>query len=899
MELIFGLHADGRTFPDVYDGAVAAIDRDVVGPAGLVSALEVALGLGGPQTAQAVRIAAWMAKMSTAVADNPDLFFASSFAKDPWATARSLLEWRDAWIMAGWDRSQSGSARVDAIAVVEAAGASLSFALADRLRNVTEVVKISKPGRLRTIRLIEPLQLMPPQWRKLFQALSSAGVTVHEAPSAGCAVSGSDLEKVRLYLANGASSSLSGDGTFVILEADTGLMSAETVAEWVAADSDRGTDLVLVLDTDGDTSLLDHALAARGLPALGQSASSPWRGALQVLPLAFALAWKPFRPQVLLDLLLLERSPVGRKAARLLAGALSREPGQGGSAWTLAWDRIEADLRERFTDADDGERQVRQRLERWRNWTRSGDYDRNAGMPVGEVRKIAARVSEWALTSSGALPDPLMLAAAGAAKAVMQAVDALELDIVPALLIERIVQQVAGDGAANARHIAHAGGLRCVGRAGAIHGSVKSLVWWNFCGPGEKAPTCPWSDAELKSLLASGCQFEDRETAAARRAWQMSHPLQMATERVILVQPRLNAGSASVTHPLLHQLDPLVRPARSVLTHAGEALISNAITQIGGRPIARQLVTSAIPPRARALWTLPVAARSRLAGREESATSLQRLIDCQTRWMLEDVLRLRNGRHAQIPSVDQLLGNLAHALAEYVFTPGSAPDASAVRHRVEAAFDAHVDRIAAPLRQPEYAADLADARRRVPEALADLASQMQAQGLSIIGSEVERRLSVSPGMDVMGRFDLLARRDNGQTIVLDLKWSRSERRRREEVGEGRALQLAAYSAMARSEGEPEAVGGFYLLAQRRMIAPVEAGLSDDPVNASRSLGETWNAVTDSWRTWRQRALDGTIVANGAPDADVHVPEDLAFPGEENPCAWCGLTALCRIGTVEA
>ncbi|WP_152970991.1 hypothetical protein, partial [Rhizobium ecuadorense] len=74
---------------------------------------------------------------------------------------------------------------------------------------------------------------------------------------------------------------LAGDGTLTMVEADTELMAAETIADWLAALPSEDLRGSVILASDGDTALLDHALRARGIPALGLSASSPWRGALQ------------------------------------------------------------------------------------------------------------------------------------------------------------------------------------------------------------------------------------------------------------------------------------------------------------------------------------------------------------------------------------------------------------------------------------------------------------------------------------------------------------------------------------------------------------------------------------------------------------------------------------------
>src|SRR3546814_7528318 len=67
---------------------------------------------------------------------------------------------------------------------------------------------------------------------------------------------------------------------------------------------------------------------------------------------------------------------------------------------------------------------------------------------------------------------------------------------------------------------------------------------------------------------------------------------------------------------------------------------------------------------------------------------------------------------------------------------------------------------------------------------------MHTRQLEVVGTELERERQVGD-LVLHGRLDLLVRR-GPVSAVLDLKWTRSERRYREEIEEGRAVQLAVY-----------------------------------------------------------------------------------------------------------
>lgn len=894
MNVIFGEACDGRSYPDFPGAGDGALGAPVVGPAGLLQLIETALGLSGPPVSEIVRIAAWGAKCRAALQSRPDPFWASSFAADAWGTARVLLERRDRLVMGGWKRTPVGKPRIDDLAAIEAAGPPLPGGACDRLRILLAALRAKPVLPIARLTLAEPRDLLGPGLDELVDALAACGVTVEET-CAPAPASDTDLGRIQDFLASGTLALLEGDGTFLVASADTALMAAEGVAELLARTPapSSGADPCLVLDQEADSLLLDQALQIRGLPALGLSASSPWRGALQVLPLAFSVLWAPLDPKALIDLLLLPRPPIPRSAARRLARALAREPGTGGEAWKKAWAGIEADLVRNAASEEDTARAVTRRLDRIRAWLRSGVIDRRAGMPASEARAVASRVADWARATAGAEADPLFLSLAACADALGEAIGLLGVDLLPALLLERMIEQALGHGVSNPDHVAGAGALRAASDPGAIWGPVPRLVWWNFRGPGEAQAASPWTRAETQALDAAGVRLESPELGARRAAWRMVRPLRMATTQAILVRPLRCGDEATLSHPLAHQLHPILKDAPASVFWNMERLLEAGACDVAGVRIPRKPAVPRAAPSQRPVWSLEKAAAGRLLGRRESATSLERLSACQLRWLLLDVCGLSRGRLQELPRADQLIGNVAHAIAARLFAPGPAPDPDEARTRASALFDETVDAIAAPLRRPENARELASARVRIPEALADLARLMRRGGLQVVGAELERSASFEGGLSLLGRLDLLVRSPAGELCVIDLKWSRTDRRRREELASGRALQLACYGAIADPQGS-FASGGFYLLRQRRLLQPAGAPAPGEQVEAARDLQETWNDLVATWGALRRLTAEGVVVASGIEGALAHLPSPLPVPPAEKPCTYCELTTLCRI-----
>jgi len=208
MNLVFGLGADGRTWPETADAA-GGLDDGVVGPQGLVSLIEAQLGLGGPAVSRPARVASWLTKLRAA---GPGRFWDRSFGKDAWSTAGTLLDWRDALVAGGWTGQRIGAPRVDDLADADQIGAPLPPGLSDRLAFAARSLA-DRPGlRIASVVLIEPRPLLPPPIARLLDALEAAGAVIDASPAASLAPAGSDLRRVQDALSGGEREPLTGDG---------------------------------------------------------------------------------------------------------------------------------------------------------------------------------------------------------------------------------------------------------------------------------------------------------------------------------------------------------------------------------------------------------------------------------------------------------------------------------------------------------------------------------------------------------------------------------------------------------------------------------------------------------------------------------------------------------------
>jgi hypothetical protein len=884
MDLVFSWFADKGAWPEHTRAGAAALDSEVVGPNGLLDHVETMLGVGQPDVAAVKRIAVYRQKIESA---GPNRFWSKSFASDPWSSARELLHWRDELVEAGW-RPGIGleRRRLANLTAAETSGPVLPSGRADRLRGAIDVLRDGRSVRLRSIAVVDDRAALPVGWRALLDALEQRGVRIDQVtrPSSAAAP-GSDLARTAL---GDRENALAGDRSLVLLTADTEQAAAAAVSAWLAADAEANAGVTFVLG--GDTSLLDHMLARHRLPRLGATLASPQRALLQVLPLAYALAWDPPDPNRLLDFLLLPISPLRRSAANRLADVVAENPGVGGENWLAAWREINENLSKEEEWADPKKREVR--IAEWREFVEPGRHDPAKGMPRVVARGIAERVKAWAVKRHARTENPLLLSLAQSASDLSQAIEATGLERVDRLLIERMIEEAVDVGAVDPSSVAEAAPWRAVSHPGAVWGTSRTIVWWGFVDSDETKPQERWNEAERAALAEAGCPLDPPEVELRRLVDAWERPLNHAAERLMLVVPGQMRGTDTAIHPLWHSVAAGRNGLSARLSARAEDVFSNPKMELGGRTLLRLPVAPATPPGTRTEWSAPAGV---IRPREfESASSISSLLSCPFRWTLQYVSRLRPGPRQSIPHVETLIGAIAHKIAAEVFKPGAFPPPEEVGAIARARFDELLPLMGATLLLPGAASELAFARQYVPPALVDLGRFLSSEGLTVVAmeEEIKEADTLAPGAGVSGRIDLHARDAVGKDAVVDLKWYRTDAYLRRDLKLGVAMQIAIYARHI-SDERVDTHAGYFALRQRRFLAtaPISGGSSE--IIAGLTPKETWERVLNSFTAAVSDLSSGRVRA--AQDGAKTQPERFSDEYLLAPpnCANCEFEGICR------
>jgi hypothetical protein len=864
MELVFSWFADAGAWPEHPGSGPAVLDQEVVGPLRLLDHVETMLGLGRPDISAVRRIAVYQRKVEAAGAKR---FWSASFKLDPWSSTRELLGWRDELVEAGW-RPGVGieRTRLADIAAAEEAGPAMPFGRSDRLRAVIDALGERPSLSLRSVRLVDDRSSLPAGWRALLEALERCGTLIEQIPEQVFA-------------------SLEG-GRLTLLSADTELAAAEALTAWLAAEPEGNEGLVFVLGKD--SALLDHSLAKIGLPRIGRSATSPHRALLQLLPLAFALAWEPPDPNRLLDLLLLPITPLPRFVANKLAKVVAEAPGVGGEGWLAVWTDIESSLaKEEGADA----KKDAARLAQWRLFVEPGRHDPKIGMPRVVARGIAARISAWAVGRFGDSEDQMFMSLAQVAGDLVSAIDAIEQDMLNRLLIERMIEQAVGVGASDPTAVAEAAPWRSVPHPGAVWGEAKMVVWWHFADVGETTAAAKWNRLERDALADAGCPLDGPEIELRRLSAAWERPQRHSRERVILIRPSLAGGVDTAAHPLWHSIVAKRPEALDGVLVRAETVLRDPAPTFAGRTLKRLPVAPVSPPEPRPEWAAPA---GEIHPREfESASSLGSLLSCPLQWTLKYASKLRPGVRQSLPDLDKLVGIVAHRIAQEAFPPGPPPEPDEVKDFAAKRLDELLPRIAATLLLPGASGEHAAARRSVPLALAELARFLRSESLTVVSVESDFSTpdTLAPGTGATGRIDMRAVTPTGRPVVIDLKWYRSEKYVRNDLERGTSLQTAIYARHV-SDEDVDVAAGYFMLRQRRFLtdAPLNGGAAT--VVKGPGPKETWDKVLTSFKAAMDEIEEGKVRA--AFEHDGEKPEKFSDPYLLTPpnCGRCDFAGIC-------
>jgi hypothetical protein len=915
LTLLLSAQDGGTAWRHLLAEGEARAGFEPVGPLGLVRRLGRILGIPAEMATEAERLAAYGLRLDAH--DDGARSYSDSRKQDPFGVARYLLGLRDHLQLHGWDgRALDGSSRLADLAALEQLAPALPPGLADVVAALTGGLRAAGalpfPVRLE---LCSPRRAFRPLFRALLDALAATGATVVDPPAdAPLAAADSDLGRVQRVLLDprAPAATLSGDGTFLLLEADTPLEAGELTASLARTRPLPGATFVVA----SEPATLDTALARQGLPTLGVSTASHLRPHLQVLPLRLALAFKPQDPFRATELLLLPGGPLPGHAQRSLLGALGEMPGIGSPAWTAAVEGAAATERERAAergeDASAAERAGASLRDRIAEWFGGELHDPVSGIPAPKAAALCAIVAKWAggrvasavektETDPDAADDSQLWAHAAA---VARTLEQLLVARPPG---EKLSQQAlmqlhelaVGGGSELSAFDAESGRPALVSHPAALRTPCDDVIWWGFVLDADAGPAPePWTGAERDALLRAGVVLPEPGEQRGLEAEGWRRPVLAARKRVALVRWRLAGSEPAMAHAFLDELSTrLAGGALASCTVSSERLLARAVCPWAPATVA---VEPATLMAQRPAWEVPAATLGSRA--ELSATSLDAFLGCPFKWALRYQARLAPGEGVSLPEGRALLGDFAHRILQDMLCGKERLDvakatAADARDWARKAFDARVALEAAPLVRRGGEVERDRARTLVSNAAGSLLEFLKTSGWKPV--DAERRVEGTfAGRPASGYVDLVVEKGGVEAIV-DLKLS-GLRYRQEELEQGHALQIALYASLLGKKGKPLPASGFFILQDGQLLTTDEKAFPGATVVVGPSAKETLKGAEEGFSYWTKVLAKGVLPSlhpelaweAAARAAAGDPPEEGSLARRPPPCDYCDYAAIC-------
>lgn len=795
MKIRFGLQLDGQ---QGWHGR-NSLGEITVGVSGMLGILEPQLGLLAGPVPQSRRVVQYLECLKRC--DHVRRFYHRSLEADELGTAATLLSWRDQWHLHGWtgEIASSSSRLLDMAEVEQVARGKVAPSEGERLEAIIQVMEYRSPA-ISKVTLTESLARFPKRWQLVLSRLPTEFIPLDVQPH-----SGRFLHSLQDRLRRAQAGEIFeeedrltflADGSVVVVRAETCLLASHWLAEYMGQVVQDG-----VLVASDSAALLDDILAASGQAQHGLGASSAYRPALQLLPMALALLWAPLDFNVLISFLSHPVSPVRSYARRQLASKLASKPGIGGGDWEF----VMADIDKHYGSEAPV---VREQISTWIDHPR---FDQSAGVPVSEVLVRAQKLSDYFRTRLGDKDEAKRAswqAGFSQTAALISSLEQLQqggANMIRPRQLQKLLAQATSRGSTNPKRVAEVGSLAVVDDPASLIEPFDQVIWWQPVMPGIPY-SYPWSISEQKQLAEAGVELpaisEELESLAA----DWLKPILAAREKIVIVLPPRDAE----VHPGWQMISALVWDIRELpieSVFAGKVCGIPEVIKAPHTPL----------PVAKRWWNLPKDAPI-LRRQYDSFSSLESFLFNPYQWLLRYPAGLKASNILSVSDGFLLDGQLAHNLVERFF---ALPDPMKMsEHKVLAWFDETFPKVVetegAVLLMHGRQSDYEGLRYRLRRALTGMLAQFKVADIVQVQSELELA-GHYPGGEIIGYADLVLTNRKGKQAIVDMKWWGMGKYAKKLV-DNRHLQLGIYAELMRQQTGKWPDVAFYILAEAKMFA---------------------------------------------------------------------------------
>ena len=905
---------------------------------GFLSLLETQLGLAYPDVSNNTRLIQYLACLHKK--DKKSRFFYRSLQVDDLAVAKKILNWRDELYLAGWSghlkqkdseqySSTKTSSRLDDIADVEIlARKEVSFNEAQYIADV--LLKLGHYNtQIENIYLYDELNCLPKLWQSVLERLKEQGTNIQfteQVPTQinSKAQKSSDLKKLQQYLTefnkkestslSTKSLSLKGDGSVLVIKAQSKTNSAQLISEYLrqgikqsdSAHADNKKTPSCVILAESQETTLEQLFIKYDFARQGYSNTSHARSILQLLPLTLQLLWQPIDVNKLLSFLVHPVNMLPGFACRLLADNLSSYPGIGGHHWNETIEKIKSKAKD-FKKSDD---EINALIEQINYWICSDSYDPEDGVPFSVLEERTDKINQYLqghiLYLSLQLSDKsnqLLNADLGeqevqlaeteislsytASKYCSQFIELLQLlskqhagqesQTMTQLKLTQLINTVMGSGTPLSIHQKEANAPRLSNDPALLIDTVDELIWWDM-SLSQNVHRYPWSQSEKQCLQELGVELIDPLRQLKQQEDKALQALLNIQHRLIIV---LHNGEEH--HSLWDKISTLSKGWAVInLEQSLQNTQRKTIPWLNLNKVSQANMN--LPFRKR-WWELDNG--DQLTKREvESFSSLDAFINSPYQWVLNYKAKLKAGNILSVSEGNQLKGTMTHELFELFFTIHKDSWSVITPVKIKKWFDKNFDLLiqhqAATFLAAGQLSEQEGFRETAYQALIKLIAHLKSAKIKSIKMEDRNEERFFAGK-IMGYIDMLLTNDKGDEIVLDLKWG-SESYKAADLENNLHTQLAIYSYMRKKQIKaklwPEQA--YFIIQTGNLLAQNKFAFPNAKVYApaeGESATTLWKQLENSYQ-WRRNQFDKGLIemtiGGTEPDENNSIPPDDAL-----------------------
>lgn len=841
MKIIFSPEFTGTPYVNYSDGGVL-FDTIFVNNSGLLSILELRAGLTCASASAAEREAQYLIAVEKHL---KGAFYESSFEKDDWGVARTLLHWRDTLMMAGWNKDIKGiSEKLDKLADIESD--FLSIGEADRwvkIAKCSEIERLITNGDSIEIMchkdLIEPL---------IQQILDKFGNKAYYTPiSQPCGAENSNLRAIQEFLLNNKELNIEKkDDSFEIIKFD----KKEDAYDWFVRQYDCDDNCVIV-NSDANTY---NSIAERyAKPKVNSVINNSNPQLLQLFKLGLSLFERPFNAYNILSYLQLPISPIPSSLRWQLANILIKEGGLG-EKWYNIIDTFDF-TNDKGKDCREEKLIFLQPID--------AEYKPNA-IAIKDIEQYNTALLNWSnkrmrADSTSKNEREIFNALKSFCSALNIIMNAHNAECIEYDKLNKWIQNIYRP-ISMKHNDAEEGSVNMIDDACLVYNSPEQLIWLDCNATNKIAYKYDFlTKTEIDKLKEVGILLASDAQILSAKHLGRNNAIAKVSKKITLITELTDLNEYSRENSLIVEINTPILTQKGDLCREEEEIDIVSLTTQNYYKIEKPI---------------------EINREKESYSSINTLIQYPFDYVLKYATEIYDNANNEFSDIDITRGTVAHYVIETIFKKAEYDTAKAreiIRVEYDGLFDSAVHCKGIILLSKENGLEYTFTKEKLKESILSLLTIIEENNLTPYECEAEIECELEDIGKFEAKIDMLLKNNDGYFVIFDFKWSENSNSYKKLLQESKEIQLALYERAVVTHYEKAVVAKCYYLLPKCKLYTCDNlnGSNIEKVSKKENI-DIIRLIINSYAYRKSELKEGTIEEGECKRLD-----DLNYHKEEN------------------